>query len=312
MIGRLNTCNRSENMALSNLSEIPASVDSVLWGVGGSSLTTTGSALRSEVSSTATPETSLSPYSYYENIYGSRTTQKQIRQQASASITEKPGTVSEKTNVTPEKRVTIVEKPDITTTIPSTSTSMATKAYDLTLYKNHNKVRTVLYNKLMGDSEEPQPLGEIFHAQISNLCYSELIKPAIEQAYTGGKKQKCDLVNSMSNIIEGFILDEIMLIDKHEQSKKLTEYEYMEELKIKRTITTLIMAAEFIMDNKSFAEFYVDAMKDYKQYSEDERDNRNHAILNYISDPKCSVNDEVSEEASYEITYEITYESMSD
>lgn len=256
------------------------------------------------MSSTATPETSLSPYSYYESIYGSRATQKQTSQQAFASITNKPGTVSEKTNITPKKLVTIAEEPDITTKSSSTSIYMATKTYDPTIYENHNKIRVTLYNTLMGNYDGPQPLGALFHAQVSDLCYSELIKPAIEQAYAGDEKQKCDLLNSMSDIIEGFIIDEVLLIDKHDQSKELTKYEYMEELKIKRTITTLIMAAESIMENKDFDEFYVAAMKDYKQYSVDERDNKNYAIWNYISDHKCSVNDEVSDEASYEITYE--------
>lgn len=287
LTGRPNTGNRSENMSLSDFPEIPASIDSVLWDVGGSLLTTAGSALSSEINSTATPETSLSPYSHYESIYGSRSTQKRIRQQASASITEKPGAVLEKTNVTPEKRVTIVEKTDITTTTPSTSTYMATKVYDPAIYENHNKTRATLYNSLMGNYEAPQPLGTLFHTQVSDLCYSELIKPAIEQAYAGDEKQKCDSLNSMSDIIEGFIVDEILLIEEHEQLKELTMQEYMEELIMKRTITTLIMAAESIMGNKSFDEFYATAMQDYRQYSADEIDNKNTAIWNYISDNEC-------------------------
>ena len=41
------------------------------------------------------------------------------------------------------------------------------------------------------------------------------------------------------------------------------------------------------MKNKGFDEFYVDAMKNYKQYSEDEIENKEVAIFDYLSDNDC-------------------------
>ena len=215
--GRQNTSNRSENMHAPHFSAVPASVDSVLSDVSGGSSTTAGYALRPAVNSTGTPETSFSPYSYYEKIYGSSATQNQTRQLESTSTTDKPDAVSEKTNTTPKK-------PDIKMTSSSTSAYMATKqTYDPIIFENHDKVRSSIYNTLMADYEDPQPLGPVFHAQISDFCYSELIKPAIEQAYAGDEKQRCNLLNIMSDVIENFILDEILLIDEHDQLKELTK-----------------------------------------------------------------------------------------
>lgn len=281
--GRHNTGNRLENMVPSNL---PVSVDSVVWGIGGSSLTAAGSMLRSELSSTVMPETSLSPYSYYENKR--KEMQKQPSQQVANSITDKASTVSEQTNVTPQKRATRTEAADITTISPSTSPYTVTKTYAPAIYENHEKARMMLYNDIILDYDEPQPLGPRFHNQVALFCYSELIKPAIEQAYEGDEKEKCDLLNSMSDIIEGFIEDEILLIDKNNQLEKLTRGEYIKELTMRRAITTLIMAAESIIKNEDFDEFYTKALRDYKQYSTDEIDERNSAIWDYISESECS------------------------
>ncbi|MCS3432252.1 hypothetical protein [Klebsiella sp. BIGb0407] len=266
-LGRQSTSNCLENMPPPCLPKVPAPVDRVLWNIGEGSSTTAGYTLRPEVDSTATPETSFSPYSYYEKIYGDRATQSQIRHQTSVSTTDKP---------------------DIITTSSSTSAYMKTKqtsAPDIS--ETHDKMRSILYNALMRDDDNAQPLGPKFHAQISDFCYSELIKPAIEQAYTGDVNQRCTLLRNLSDIIDDFIVDEVLLIDEHDLLKALTKSEYMEELIIKRKVTTLIMAAESIMENKNFDEFYVDTMKNYKQYSTSEIEDKEIAIWKYLSDNGC-------------------------
>lgn len=266
--GRQNTGNRSEKMSLNHFSDVPAPPDSVLWDGGGGALTTAGNTLISGVNSTVTPETSLSPYSYYEKIYGGRETQNQTRQLASASTT--------------------AEEPDITTNSSTSAymTDRVTSDGNIKWY-DHDNVRFNLYRTLMDNNKQPQPLGPIFHEKISVFCNSKYIKSAIEQALTGDSKQKCALLNSLSDRIEGVTLDENVIIDEHDGQSKLTKREYIEELIIKRKITTLLMAAESIMGNKNFDEFYIEAMKDYKPHSTDEIDYRQSVIWDYLSENEC-------------------------
>ena len=134
LAGRQNTSNRSENMPIPYFPGAPAS--GVLLDVDRDSLTTAGYAFRSEVNSTVTPETSLSPYSYYEKIYGNRAAKNQTRQPTSVSITNKPEAVSEKTNtVTPP---------------PTSAYTVTKKTYAPVIYGNQGKVSPALYHTLMG------------------------------------------------------------------------------------------------------------------------------------------------------------------
>ena len=79
-----------------------------------------------------------------------------------------------------------------------------------------------------------------------------------------------------------------MLIDAHDEQSRFTKREYIDELMERRKAIMLVMAAESILENKSFDGFYIDVMKDYKQYTIDEIEDRQSAIWRSLSENDCA------------------------
>jgi len=240
--GRQNTDGHPENTCLSVSSEPPALMDRFLRKVDEDSLITPADDLRSVVNSMLTSEISRSPYSYYERIYGNTRGRNKIQQ-----LTSPPGISGE----------------------------------EIKLY-NHDRIRDILYRELAGNYEYSQPLGPVFHKKLSSFCHSKLIKNVIEQAYTSNADQRCILLSRIVDTVNKFKYKESTLLGKHERQEVLLRRDYIQEVMMRRKLTTLLMAAEFIMEEKNFTEFDVAAMEDYKQYSISEMTAREKKIRDYF------------------------------
>lgn len=63
-----------------------------------------------------------------------------------------------------------------------------TSEEDLNWYY-HDKLRLKFYKTLIENNKDSQPLGPMFHRNISIFCNSKHIKPVIEQALAGDSKK---------------------------------------------------------------------------------------------------------------------------
>jgi len=264
--GRQSASGRPENMLPPPSSEPPIPADIFLREVDTNSSTASSHGLRSVVNSTLTPETLPSPYTYYESIYGNTTVPNQTQQRVPATTTTHPA---------PGYRTT---RPILT----SSEIEEAMKTY------NHDQEREVYYRAMVDDYEYPDLLGPIFHERISSFCHSKKVKDIIEQAYIADAELRCTLLRKIVDTINKFKDKDSELLLIHAQQKILYRSQYGEEVMVRRKLTTLLMAAEFIIDKKDFTAFYIAAMKDYKQHSISDLTIREKKIWSYFPENRCN------------------------
>lgn len=195
------------------------------------------------VNTTFTPEISVSPYSYYEDIYGNTVTRNNIQESTT--------------------RYDIAKKNEI-----------AIKEY------RHENERDIYYNNVPMDKYFP--LGRKLYNQLAYFCSSEL-QLIVADAYKSDPESRCRLLGKMVYKIDECKFYEALLRDKNIRKETLSAGEHAEEIMARRKLTAAYLAAECIMERKELGEFYITAMADNKNYSAEELIEKDKRIMNYFS-----------------------------
>lgn len=194
------------------------------------------------VNSTATPETSVSPYSYYEGIYGD--------------------------TVTRDRALESTTRPNIVETTEAAKTKY-----------RHENGRSLYYNTVPRDIYFP--LGRKLYNELAYFCSSDL-QIIVFDAYKSDPESRCQLLGKIVDKIGEYKFYDTLLRDANIQKETLSADEHAEEIMARRKLTTAYLAAECVIERKDLGEFYITAMTDNKYYSEEELIEREGRIMNYF------------------------------
>lgn len=252
--GRLNSSGRSEQTTPPQPVEISAITVAFPQGTNEYMSSTQANALEA-VTSTLTPERSISPYSYYEDIYRN--------------------TVA-RTNVLKMIPVTTTEKLDVVAgaELSSDDTIIVSK-----INYTHENERHIYYDTVPKDIY--YPLGRQLYNQLTAFCNSD-IQTIVFDSYNADLSTRCKLLGRIADKIDEYKFDDSTLREAYSWRETLSAEEHAEEIMARRKLTTLYLAAEYIIDRRDAGEFYRDAMADYKNYTLAELIQREHIIMNYF------------------------------
>ena len=270
----------SENSLPSRLS-VPVMANIIPWETGtGSRLSMTPDDIQMAITdSSLITETTSSPYSYYEGIYGS-----------TASLNNNPSslpvtTIAKPVTTTTEKPTITTEKTSLMTTGNPTSVYMIAKPTTTsspdeakTEYK-HDSAEYFYYQSVKGNYN--YPLGTKFFNELLAFCLAET-KYDIEQAYRGTPELRCKLLDDINNKIEVIKENEALFRRVNAEKETLSVKEYGEKIMLRRKLATLYLAAEAIINKKDFDVFFREVNRDYKRYSTKELKQREEKIMNYF------------------------------
>jgi len=273
----------SGNSFSSRLS-VPAMADIIPGDIGSPSSTSVSPTLMSIMNSSRTTETTSSPYSYYESIYGDTTVRNQNQSSVSVITTEASVTTTAPVITTETIKESVTAAP-----VSLSSSYMAAKPATMTPHSDatekavteykHEQGRSIYYQSIK--KEGNYPLGTKFFNKLTGFCFADA-RLLIEQAYTASPKVRCELLASMIDKIEIIKEGESQLREINAYKETLSAEEYDEEILMRRKLTTLYLAAETIIDEKDFFTFYQKATSDYKEYSTQELMQREEKILDYF------------------------------
>lgn len=204
---------------------------------------------------TLTPEASVSPYSYYEGIYGNAVTRDKILKTIPVMITDRSDVVTEARFSTDR------------TTIASAINYI------------HENERHIYYDTVPKDIY--YPLGRKLHNELATFCNSD-IQTIVLESYDADPSTKCKLLGRIADKIDEYKFEDTTLREAYSFRETLTADEHAEEIMARRKLTTLYLAAECIIDRKDAGEFYQNAMADYKNYTLAELIQREDKIMNYF------------------------------
>ncbi|WP_300001629.1 hypothetical protein [uncultured Cedecea sp.] len=213
-----------------------------------------------------TPSTSHSPYSYYEGKYGSSIRNKRL----SPSTITIPNAVTVKT----EKNDSVIttEQSQIQQSVIGIS------KYLNTIYPHDDKW-DYFYNNT--PKSKYYPMSVYVYDSIKELCNDE-IKNTLNKAYrTKQPAKRCACLALMA-----IKIDEAASFDA--SSRYMNRNRISSALKVelevgnRRELTTLLLAAEYIIKHINYAHFYSAAMNDHRNYSIEEIAERERNIMNYF------------------------------
>jgi len=167
-----------------------------------------------------------------------------------------------------------------TTDKSPTATSVINISQHLNLRYPHENKQHTFYDTIPKD--QYYPLGKNLYKDLEAFCNDE-IKKTVKEAYrTQMPAQKCALLarivlninSSASQDAAGRALNNEIGVSSPDG--------YAEEILARRELTTLILAAECIINHKDYDFFYQTAMADHKDYSVEEIIKRERNIMSYF------------------------------
>jgi len=203
--------------------------------------------------STILPDTPVSPYSYYENIYGDSATRNKILQTA----------------------------PTPTTKSSSGDINIPTSETLFTTYKHEGK-RDTYYNTVLKDIY--YPLGRKLHGELSEF-YSSEIEGNVVHAYKADPVLRCTLLREIADKIDIYESEENLLRDAYNVKETLNAGEHAREILVNRKLTALYLAAECIINKQDIDVFYHQTMAENQKkehYTTEELTRRHNAIMDYF------------------------------
>jgi len=203
-------------------------------------------------------ETSLSPYSYYESIYGDKQTRNKILTQKSVAVTVKSQTT--------EKSVT---------ELPSDNTS------ERWVKNLQYKIEREIEHKADGRTELKFSLDEKNHNELAYFC-SSFLQSLVYSAYKAEPAHRCELLGKLIDKIDEFKFNYSLLKNENANNETLSVDEEIKKNMAGRILTASYLAAEYIIDRKEQHDFYINAMTDDKNYSAEEMIKREKRIMNYL------------------------------
>lgn len=252
--GRPSSSDRSSQETLPLLAKNPVITEAFPQRINTSILSPYTNDLEA-VTSTPVPEISISPYSYYEGIYGNTMARNKVLKAIPVTTVEKNDGVTE--------AISSSDHGTTTTTVKSI----------------HENERHIYYDTVPKDIY--YPLGRKLYNELAAFCNSD-IQTIVFDSYNADPFAKCKLLGSIADKIDEYKFYDSTLRQAHSFKETLSADDHAEEIMARRKLTTLYLAAESIIDNKDAGEFYRDAMADYKDYTSAELAQREENIMNYF------------------------------
>lgn len=212
----------------------------------------------------------LSPYSYYEQIYTNETS-KNSTLQHDAKITTRQSTVvvtegMASTQVLDESTITIA-------TVESDTTEKLIAPYQ------HASMRNIYYDTLPLDTY--RPLGRQLYSELARYRNSE-IHTYVYKASLANPTERCTLLGKVLSEIDYYKEIDSSLREMNSRRDLLSAMEHADEIIVRRKLITAYLAAEHIINKKSISDFYINAMADNKTYTDTELANRYAYVINYF------------------------------
>ncbi|MCS3434591.1 hypothetical protein [Klebsiella sp. BIGb0407] len=126
------------------------------------------------------------------------------------------------------------------------------------------------------------PLDNMFKIELANFCLSS-IHGLVIKSNKAKPEYKCELLSEVVEKIYYYkdMYSNLRLINAGRE--QLAVEEKNNEILTRRKLTTLYLAAETIISGKDTSHFYINAMKDDKNYPSEELITREEKIMNYFS-----------------------------
>lgn len=286
MVGRPSSGGRPENMLSAHLS-LSATDNITPWQMDNHASTISANTLTNIMNSQPVTQTTSSPYSYYEGVYGSTASLNNNPPSIPVTLREIPLTTTEKLLTTTERPTTTTQKPVTTTgnpasaymaAKPTTTSSPDRDETAVTEYK-HDSGRSVYYKTVNGKYN--YPLGTKFFNELISFCLAET-QYEIGQAYRGTPELRCQLLDDINNKIAALKEYETVVRRVNAEKETLSVKEHGEEIMLRRQLATLYLAAEAIINKKDFNVFLREVNRDYKNHSTKELSQREEKIMNYF------------------------------
>lgn len=215
------------------------------------------------------PEALRSPYSYYENIYGDAVMRNKIPQSAPITVARAPVEMTAGNSASAymtEKTVSINPVLEMPENI-------------LTTHRPENGQSVYSDNTIKGNY---YPLNSRFKKDLASFIISSVHNIVIK-SYKADPKYKCELLSQIVDKISYYKDMDSILREINFGREDLTVEEQDAAILIRRKLTALYLAAETIINGNDTLHFYINAMKDYKNYTSEELIKREEYIMNYFS-----------------------------
>lgn len=159
--------------------------------------------------------------------------------------------------------------------VVANSTRIGGKAHSpYSYYENDKNVTSII--------SDDYPLDNKLKKQLQLFCFS-LVKDNFISPESGKIKSECAMLKKIVEKIYYFKNLDLDLRHINSNRELLSVDERYDEIFIRRKLTTLYLAAETIISGKGISRFYIDALKDNKNYTLEELSKREETIINYFS-----------------------------